>query len=99
ATRAPRAATPPPRRRCRPPAPTRVTVETNAGDEWHRREAEAAMMEPIEASERGRLIDFAGGALRNIWPVAVSLRLDTRELDHLGPLLGFVGDELAEVAW
>jgi S-(hydroxymethyl)glutathione dehydrogenase / alcohol dehydrogenase len=29
--------------------------------------------------------------------VAVSLRLDAGELDHLGPLLGFVGDELAEV--
>ena len=28
-----------------------------------------------------------------------SLRLDARELDHLGPLLGFVGDELAEVGW
>src|SRR5947207_11974522 len=25
-------------------------------------------------------------------------RLDGRELHHLGPLLGFVGDELAEVA-
>src|SRR5262245_59811521 len=25
------------------------------------------------------------------------LRLDVRELDHPGPLLGFVGDELAEV--
>ena len=25
-----------------------------------------------------------------------SLRLDARELDQLGPLLGFVGDELAE---
>ena len=26
-----------------------------------------------------------------------SLRLDARELDYLGPFLGFVGDELAEV--
>src|SRR5258708_12614277 len=25
------------------------------------------------------------------------LRLDTRSLDHLGPLCGFVGDELAEI--
>ena len=29
--------------------------------------------------------------------VAASLRLDARELDHLAPFLGFVGDELAEV--
>ena len=28
-----------------------------------------------------------------------SLRLDARELDHLGPLLGVVGDKLAEVGW
>ena len=27
-----------------------------------------------------------------------SFRLDARELDHLGPLLGFVDDELVEVA-
>ena len=27
-----------------------------------------------------------------------SLRLDARELDHLGPFLGIVGDELAEVS-
>jgi hypothetical protein len=26
-----------------------------------------------------------------------SLRLDVRELDHLGPLLGFVGDQAAEI--
>src|SRR5262245_65270046 len=29
--------------------------------------------------------------------VCGSVSLDARELDHLGPLLGFVGDELAEV--
>src|ERR1700726_1950221 len=28
-----------------------------------------------------------------------SLRLDVRELDHLGPFLGFVGNELAEIGW
>jgi hypothetical protein len=28
---------------------------------------------------------------------AASLRLDVRRPDHLGPLFGFVGDELAEV--
>src|SRR5207248_9141627 len=27
-----------------------------------------------------------------------SVRVDAGELDHLGPLLGFVGDELAKVA-
>jgi len=27
------------------------------------------------------------------WALAVSLRLDAHELDHLGPLLGFVGYE------
>jgi hypothetical protein len=37
------------------------------------------------------------GALWNIGPVAVSLRLDAGELDHLAPLLGFVDDKLAEV--
>src|SRR5947208_17024567 len=42
----------PPAPRCRPPTPTRATIETNAGDEWHRREGEAAMMEPIEARRK-----------------------------------------------
>src|SRR6516162_201121 len=43
--------------------------------------------------------DFAYRALRNIWPGSRgSLRLDTRRLDHLGPLLGLVDDELAERA-
>jgi hypothetical protein len=37
-------------------------------------------------------------ALRNIWPRSRgSLRLDAGRPDHLGPLLGFVRDELAEV--
>ena len=31
------------------------------------------------------------------WALAVSLRLDAHELDHLGPLLGFFGDELSEL--
>ena len=39
---------------------------------------------------------FAERTLRNIRRGG-SLRLDACELDHLGPLLGFVGDELAEV--
>jgi hypothetical protein len=33
------------------PTPARATIETNADGEWHRREGEAAMTEPIEASE------------------------------------------------
>src|ERR1700722_3870011 len=28
-----------------------------------------------------------------------SLRLDVRELDHLGPFLGLFGNELAEIGW
>src|SRR5271168_4911148 len=28
-----------------------------------------------------------------------SLRLDARELDHLAPLLGLIGNELAEIGW
>src|SRR5215471_8210331 len=30
-------------------------------------------------------------------PPSASVRLDSRELDHLGPLLCFISDELAEV--
>ena len=40
---------------------------------------------------------FAERRLWNIGPLAVSLRLDAGELDHLAPLLGFLGDQLAEV--
>src|SRR5262245_33491605 len=37
-------------------------------------------------------------AERNLWTIgAGSLRFDVRELDHLAPLLGFVGKELAVV--
>src|SRR5262249_5527252 len=41
----------------------------------------------------------AGGAVRRTGGYGMpagSLWLDTRELDHLGPLLGFVSDELSE---
>ncbi len=38
--------------RCRLPAPARAAIETNAGDERHGREGEAAMVEPIEPGER-----------------------------------------------
>src|SRR6516165_3863091 len=50
----------------------------------------------------GRWCDSPNGALWNVGPVAVSLRLDAGELDHLAPLFGLFGDELAEVgrrAW
>jgi len=33
------------------PSPTRAAIETNADGEWHRREGEAAMTEPIETSK------------------------------------------------
>jgi hypothetical protein len=42
-------------------------------------------------------LDHLVAALRNIGPLAVSLRLDAGELDHLAPLLGFLRDQLAEV--
>ena len=45
------------------------------------------------------LSDTAIAAERQIWNRTgspVSVRLDTRELDHLAPLLGFVGDKFAE---
>src|SRR5215510_899712 len=32
------------------------------------------------------------------WPTLGSLRLDVGGSDHLGPLLGFIGDQLAEVS-
>src|SRR5215813_12378911 len=42
---------------------------------------------------------FAERALRNIRPRSRgSLRLDAGELDHLGPLLGFGSDVLAEIS-
>jgi len=44
-----------------------------------------------------RATPFAEEALWNIGPLAVSLRLDAGELDHLSPLLGFFSDQLAEV--
>src|SRR3981189_2572306 len=41
----------------------------------------------------------SGFAERDLWnfrPQSSSFRLDAGELDHLGPLFGFVRDELAE---
>src|SRR5262245_43308005 len=39
-----------------------------------------------------------GGLLYLPSRISCSLRLDACELDHLGPLLGFLGDQLSEVA-
>jgi hypothetical protein len=45
------------------PTPTRAAIETNADAEWHRREGEAAMTKPIEASERSPIEAWC-----NWWP-------------------------------
>src|SRR5258708_40338661 len=55
-----------------------------------------------EASPFGTALRLQAGFVgREIWNILSgltgSVRLDTRELDHLGPLLGFSGDQLAEV--
>jgi hypothetical protein len=49
----------------------------------------------VISSARSHARDFAERVLRNIWHGL--LGLDARELDHLCPLLGFGGDQLAEV--
>src|SRR5258705_9078385 len=43
--------------------------------------------------------DPANFSYRNLWNITpqVLLRFDICKLDHLGPFLGFVGDEFAEV--
>src|SRR5262245_19755845 len=43
-------------------------------------------------------LPFAERQLWNIRAFPASVRLDVGLPDHLGPLLGFVGDELTEVA-
>src|SRR5215510_4041101 len=45
---------------------------------------------PPRAAERWRFRE------RNLWNVPWLLQLDPRELHHLGPFLGFVGDEFPE---
>jgi hypothetical protein len=45
------------------PTPTRAAVKTYADAEWHRCEGEAAMMDPIEASERKSIEAWC-----NWWP-------------------------------
>src|SRR6266436_407876 len=57
--------------RCRLPTPARAAIEADAGHEWHRREGEAAMMEPIEASEREPV-----EARRKSWPDREAARPD-----------------------
>jgi hypothetical protein len=48
--------------------------------------------DPKQSSGRVR------GTIRyGIFGTAALVRLDTSELDHLGPFLGFVGDQLAKV--
>src|SRR5262245_27381502 len=50
---------------------------------------------------RGRAVSAVrreGFAERNVMePSAASIRLRPRELDHLGPLLGFLGNEFPEI--
>src|SRR5215813_13251841 len=50
-----------------------------------------------DVTHSGHRDAFAERTLWNVGPLAVSLRLDAGELDHLAPLLGFVRDQLAEV--
>src|SRR6266446_519485 len=57
--------------RCRLPTPARAAIEADAGHEWHRREGEAAMMEPIEAGEREPV-----EARRKSWPDREAARPD-----------------------
>jgi len=44
----------------------------------------------IAAIRRTDVTEYVAG-------IAASLRLDARELDHLGPFLGVFGNELAEI--
>jgi hypothetical protein len=44
-----------------------------------------------------RASDFAEREIMECRVASGSFRLDARELDHLGPLLGFVCDELAKI--
>src|SRR6516165_6726652 len=41
---------------------------------------------------------FSPRARRRSKPLPASLRFDPREPDHLAPLVGFVGDQLAEIS-
>jgi len=58
-----------------------------------------ALREPRgrQLAHGGQIGRFAERDLWNILPHSRSVRLDAGELDHLGPLLGFVGYELAEI--
>src|SRR5260370_30539289 len=73
----------------------------------HRGPAIINLLAPLPNADRRRR-RFAAIAAPDMGPARASretsvkgpvglLRLDTRSLDHLGPLCGFVGDELAEI--
>jgi hypothetical protein len=51
--------------------------------------------------QKSQAVIGLAGAVRDLWnfPRVPSLRLDVGGPDHLGPLFGVVGDELAEVGW
>ena len=51
----------------------------------------------FRSSRAGERPLFAERALRNVRAYPASVRLDVEGPDHLAPLLGFVGDELAKV--
>jgi hypothetical protein len=50
-----------------------------------------------EAGGRADYDHFAEGGFMEYGSTAASVWLDTRRLDHLGPLLGLIGDKLSEV--
>src|SRR5262245_44069630 len=61
-----------------------------------KRRARIAMISPTTLSARPNARDFAEREVMEYRPDRL-LRLDVGGPDHLAPLLGFVGDELAEV--
>src|SRR5262245_38627345 len=68
------------------------------------RAPQASSTPPRSAMNLHRLItrSLVGRHSRNgiygiSWPIRGSVRLDARELDHLGPLLGFLGNEFPEI--
>src|SRR5215469_18123910 len=47
----------------------------------------------------GKMGSSTRGRKRSVCKRLPLLHLDTRELHHLSPFLGFLGDELGEVGW